>query len=108
MTIAEEIKTMMAGSSWIRKMFEEGAKLKAQHGPENVYDFSLGNPNLDPPDVFRRYGQCVKYVLLFLLITGSLSALAKEYTENFMVNMKKSERSRSAPLKRVEHTLNLS
>ncbi len=50
MSIAKEIKTMMAGSSWIRKMFEEGAKLKAQHGPENVYDFSLGNPNLDPPD----------------------------------------------------------
>jgi aspartate aminotransferase len=54
MSIAEEIKKMMAGSSWIRKMFEEGAKLKAQHGPENVYDFSLGNPILDPPDVFNK------------------------------------------------------
>jgi len=29
-------------------MFEEGAKLKARHGAENVFDFSLGNPNLDP------------------------------------------------------------
>jgi aspartate aminotransferase len=54
MTIAEKIRTMMAGSSWIRKMFEEGARLKAEHGPENVYDFSLGNPNLDPPDAFKK------------------------------------------------------
>ncbi|MFZ0240962.1 MAG: pyridoxal phosphate-dependent aminotransferase [Desulfobacterales bacterium] len=53
MTIAADIKTTMAGSSWIRKMFEEGAKLKALHGAENVYDFSLGNPNLDPPEVFK-------------------------------------------------------
>ncbi len=54
MTIAAEIKTMMAGSSWIRKMFEEGARLKAQHGAENVYDFSLGNPNQEPPEVFKK------------------------------------------------------
>ena len=33
----------------IRKMFEEGALLKKQYGEENVYDFSLGNPDLDPP-----------------------------------------------------------
>jgi len=34
-------------------MFEEGARLKAEHGAENVYDFSLGNPNLEPPEKFR-------------------------------------------------------
>ena len=33
----------------IRKMFEEGAALKAQYGAENVFDFSLGNPDLEPP-----------------------------------------------------------
>jgi len=33
-------------------MFEEGARLKKIHGPENVYDFSLGNPNLQPPEEF--------------------------------------------------------
>ncbi len=53
MTIAESLKTTIAGSSWIRKMFEEGARLKAEHGAENVYDFSLGNPNLPPPDNFH-------------------------------------------------------
>ena len=33
----------------IRKMFEEGLILKQKFGAENVYDFSLGNPDLDPP-----------------------------------------------------------
>ena len=42
----------MQDSSWIRKMFEEGVELKKKYGMENVYDFSLGNPNLDPPDIF--------------------------------------------------------
>jgi aspartate aminotransferase len=53
MTIAKHIKATLSGSSWIRKMFEEGARLKAAHGIENVFDFSLGNPNLKPPDKFR-------------------------------------------------------
>lgn len=42
----------MSKSSWIRKMFEEGARLKAQHGDDQVFDFSLGNPNLPPPEKF--------------------------------------------------------
>ena len=53
MTISKKIETIMSDSSWIRKMFEEGAKLKAEHGPENVFDFSLGNPNLPPPKKFK-------------------------------------------------------
>jgi aspartate aminotransferase len=53
MTIAKHIKTKITGSSWIRKMFEEGALLKAEHGDDNVFDFSLGNPNLEPPGIFR-------------------------------------------------------
>ncbi len=53
MTIAKNIKTMQSKSSWIRKMFEEGARLKAEYGAQHVYDFSLGNPNLKPPEKFR-------------------------------------------------------
>jgi aspartate aminotransferase len=53
MTVAKHIKTKMTGSSWIRKMFEEGARLKAEHGSDNVFDFSLGNPNLEPPEIFK-------------------------------------------------------
>lgn len=43
----------MEKSSWIRKMFEEGGRLKAIHGADNVFDFSLGNPNVPPPDIVR-------------------------------------------------------
>ncbi len=53
MTIAKHIEVTLLKSSWIRKMFEEGARLKGIHGAENVYDFSLGNPNLDPPEEFK-------------------------------------------------------
>ena len=39
----------MESSSWIRKMFEEGIKLKKEFGEENVFDLSLGNPVMEPP-----------------------------------------------------------
>ena len=39
----------MKRSSWIREMFEEGARMKSIHGEDQVYDFSLGNPILEPP-----------------------------------------------------------
>jgi len=53
MTISKKVEGIIANSSFIRKMFEEGARLKAEHGPENVFDFSLGNPNLPPPEQFK-------------------------------------------------------
>lgn len=52
--VSEKIRKMMDSSSFIRKMFETGAKLKQEFGPENVYDFSLGNPAMDPPEVFTK------------------------------------------------------
>ena len=51
MAIAQKIAQFMGKSSWIRKMFEEGARLKALYGADKVYDFSLGNPNVYPPDI---------------------------------------------------------
>jgi len=53
MTVAERIKGMIEKASWVRRMFEEGALRKKQYGTENVFDFSLGNPNLEPPAKFR-------------------------------------------------------
>lgn len=53
MTIASKVQSFLERASWIRKMFEEGAQLKAKHGAENVFDFSLGNPNLEPPPRFK-------------------------------------------------------
>ena len=38
MTISHSIREMMQKGSWIRQMFEEGARLKALHGVENVFD----------------------------------------------------------------------
>ena len=58
MAIAKKINGFIAQSSFIRKMFEEGVRLKQKHGAENVFDFSLGNPNIDPPGRPSRQG-CV-------------------------------------------------
>ncbi|MDD5728382.1 MAG: pyridoxal phosphate-dependent aminotransferase [Victivallales bacterium] len=47
--LSSQIQDYMNNSSWIRKMFEQGMELKKKFGAENVYDFSLGNPDLPPP-----------------------------------------------------------
>jgi len=54
MAISKKMQDFAQRSSWIRKMFEEGGKLKARFGAENVFDFSLGNPDLPPP---ARFGE---------------------------------------------------
>jgi len=43
----------MEQGGWIRKMFESGIALKQQYGEENVFDLSLGNPVIEPPDLFK-------------------------------------------------------
>jgi aspartate aminotransferase len=53
MAISARIRDAIRNSSWIRRMFEEGAELKARLGPDKVYDFTLGNPDLEPPPRFR-------------------------------------------------------
>jgi aspartate aminotransferase len=54
MPIAERMINMVEGSSMIRKMFEEGARLKAQYGDDKVFDFSLGNPDVPPPPELKK------------------------------------------------------
>jgi aspartate aminotransferase len=49
MAISSKISSFMEKSSWIRKMFEEGIRLKQEFGDENVFDLSLGNPVIEPP-----------------------------------------------------------
>lgn len=50
--IAENMGNYLKNSSWIRRMFELGNELKSKYGEGNVYDFSLGNPDLPaPPEV---------------------------------------------------------
>ena len=50
MPISPDVREAVRQGSWIRKMFEEGARLKAERGPDNVFDFSLGNPYGEPPE----------------------------------------------------------
>ena len=47
--IADSMKGFVKNSSAIRAMFEEGKKMAQEYGAENVYDFSLGNPNVPAP-----------------------------------------------------------
>lgn len=54
MSVAKKMLEFGQRASWIRKMFEEGVKMKAQYGADQVFDFSLGNPDLPPPPEFDR------------------------------------------------------
>jgi aspartate aminotransferase len=49
MPVAACIAQQLERSSWIRRMFEEGARLKKERGAENIFDFTLGNPEVEPP-----------------------------------------------------------
>ncbi|MCW8858681.1 MAG: pyridoxal phosphate-dependent aminotransferase [Deltaproteobacteria bacterium] len=53
MPIASKVKDYIERASWIRKMFEEGALLREQYGAQNVFDFTLGNPTMEPPAEFH-------------------------------------------------------
>lgn len=52
--ISEKMKPFVKNNSAIRIMFEEGNRLRQQYGPENVFDFSLGNPSVPAPDSVRQ------------------------------------------------------
>jgi aspartate aminotransferase len=58
MPVAKTIARQLENASWIRRMFEEGVRLKRERGADAVFDFSLGNPDLEPPpavlDALRR------------------------------------------------------
>ncbi len=57
--LSSRVTGYVKNASWIRKMFEAGAQLKAEFGAENVYDFSLGNPDLPPPATVAKGLQAV-------------------------------------------------
>ncbi|NLY41529.1 MAG: pyridoxal phosphate-dependent aminotransferase, partial [Desulfovibrionales bacterium] len=51
MVLNTQVTGYLSKASWIRRMFEAGIELKKKYGPEHVYDFSLGNPDLAPPPI---------------------------------------------------------
>lgn len=67
--LSQNIQNKISKSSWIRAMFEQGEKLRKLHGPEKVYDFSLGNPDYEPPKEVQ--DALIKYV------TGETAGLHK-------------------------------
>lgn len=58
--ISEKMKVLVKNGSAIRAMFEEGKIMAAKYGKENIYDFSLGNPSIVPPE-------CVKDAIIDLV-----------------------------------------
>lgn len=55
MVVSKKIKKLIdAQEGWTRRMFEEGLKLKKIYGEKNVYDLSLGNPDIEPPKEVKR------------------------------------------------------
>lgn len=52
--ISKKMQQLVSGNSLIRAMFEEGKELAAKYGKENVYDFSLGNPSVEPPEEVKQ------------------------------------------------------
>lgn len=67
--LSQNIQNKISKSSWIRAMFEQGEKLRKLYGPEKVYDFSLGNPDYEPPQEVQ--DALIKYV------TGETAGLHK-------------------------------
>ncbi|MEW6063631.1 MAG: pyridoxal phosphate-dependent aminotransferase [Bacillota bacterium] len=53
MVLSDKVSSFLSRASWIRKMFEEGDRLRKIHGADKVYDFTLGNPSVEPPQKFR-------------------------------------------------------
>src|ERR1041384_5019417 len=47
--ISKAVADNLAKASWIRRMFEEGARLKQERGADKIFDFTLGNPEIEPP-----------------------------------------------------------
>src|SRR5579872_5673820 len=58
MSVSRAIAEQMERSSWIRRMFEIGLQLRRERGADNVFDYTLGNPDVEPPaaviDALRR------------------------------------------------------
>ncbi|MTI84706.1 MAG: pyridoxal phosphate-dependent aminotransferase [Firmicutes bacterium] len=54
MSISDNVRKSIAKPNWLRKMFEEGEHLRSIHGADKVYDFTIGNPGVEPPAAFHK------------------------------------------------------
>ena len=72
--VSDKMKNLLAGSSVIRAMFEDGKKMAEEFGRENVYDFSLGNPSVYPPEKLKT------------VINSIVSDIKPDYLHGYMNN----------------------
>src|SRR3989454_12298116 len=49
MIVSRAVTENLTRAWWIRRMFEEGARLKQERGADKIFDFTLGNPEIEPP-----------------------------------------------------------
>lgn len=49
--IAKRLRASLDASICIRDIFEEGKKLADIYGAENIFNFSIGNPSVEPPEI---------------------------------------------------------
>ena len=59
MAVSQKVRRFMEEGGWIRRVFEEGLALKAQIGADKVFDLSLGNPVMEPPQEFQDELRCL-------------------------------------------------
>lgn len=94
MAISKKMKNALTGSSIIRKMFNEGTRLKKLYGVKNVYDFSLGNPQVPPP---REFSESVIKIMKDDIpmkhgyMTGSGYLETREYVSSYLSEQQKTE-----------------
>jgi aspartate aminotransferase len=95
MSIAEKMNRSIQDSSWIRKMFEEGARLKKIYGEGKVFDFSLGNPNVPPPAIVREKlielakseDPCVHAYMANAGLLSARSAMSAYFCQEFCISI---------------------
>ena len=96
--ISDKMKILVNNNSVIREMFEEGKKLAEIYGKENVYDFSLGNPNVPAPkeinDAIKEIVDNENSVVLHGYMSNSgyedvRDAISKNINEKFETNFSK-------------------
>ncbi len=91
MPVAKSIAKQLENASWIRRMFEEGVRLKRERGADAIFDFSLGNPDFEPPaavlDALRR------------IVASNRSGLARLYAESRLQRSARSCRRKIAAAK---------
>ena len=80
--LSKQVSGYLERASWIRRMFESGAELKAKYGADAVCDFSLGNPDLPPPgrvgEVLRELADAADQPFVFGYMPNSGYPWARE------------------------------